>query len=210
MMAAPSSEARHEVVSRAASETGYSPAGHCGLQLVAEKWVLKRRLGRRAVTISACLSADHRCYRLADLRTLVRASSGSSRIWPTIRWAGSSIRSRFRSRISLARWSRPACRGRWTATYRIGGSCRPVAVCGGRGGRRGGRRSGFGVRRMASSSPSGRSTRRPVRSGALVLSDTASGAGRSRSGSVRLDRRTGTASAEPRLVVAVEHGLFAE
>ena len=37
----------------------YSPAGHRGLQLVAEKCVLKRRLGRLAVTISACLSVDH-------------------------------------------------------------------------------------------------------------------------------------------------------
>ena len=45
---------------------------------------------------------------LADRRTLVRASSGSSMTWPTIRWDGSSIRSRFKSRISLARCESPS------------------------------------------------------------------------------------------------------
>jgi hypothetical protein len=47
-------------------------------------------------------------HRLADLRTLVRASSGSSSIWPMVKCAGSSIRSRFRSRISLARCESPS------------------------------------------------------------------------------------------------------
>ena len=41
--------------------------------------------------------------RLADLRSVVRASSGSSRTWPTMRWVESSMRPRLSSRISLAR-----------------------------------------------------------------------------------------------------------
>ena len=56
-----------------------------------------------------------------------------------------------------------------------------------RGRARAGGGSRFGLFSSASLSPSGRSTRRPVRSGELSRRETASGAGKSRSGSVRLD-----------------------
>ena len=108
-MAAPWSEARHEDVrAQSARRSRYFPAGSGGLQLVAAKVCVEAEARPPGGSELRVLFSGSLCHRLADLRTLVRASSGSSRTWPTVRWAGSSIRSRLRSRISPARWESPS------------------------------------------------------------------------------------------------------
>ena len=86
---------------------------HAGEYAQAADWGVERLKEDETFTAGGALQLDpagkRRVYLVSGsfCTARVSASSGNSRNWPTLKWLGSAIRLRLRSRISSARWASP-------------------------------------------------------------------------------------------------------